>query len=127
VGAIEPGDRVLSWDPVGGRMVTGTVTKVHKPYTAAYYFVLNGRLRVTEGHPVYRSGGWVEAGVLGIGDMLLDGSGKHLEVASVERIEETVQVYNFQVDVGTYVADGVVVHNKEDCEDYTQYFHPCEL
>jgi len=58
--------------------------------------------------------------------MLLDGSGKHLEVASVERIEETVQVYNFQVNVGTYVADGVVVHNKEDCEDYEQYCPPCE-
>ena len=34
-------------------------------------------------------------------------------------------VYNFQVEDETYLADGIAVHNKEDCEEYSQSCGDC--
>jgi hypothetical protein len=34
-------------------------------------------------------------------------------------------VYNFQVAAGTYVAGGIVVHNKPNCTQFIQYCPDC--
>ena len=44
-----------------------------------------------------------------------------LRVLSIRRVEGKVTVYNFQVSIGTYVAGGLIMHNKEDCEQFIQY------
>ncbi len=39
---------------------------------------------------------------------------------AIDKIERAAKVYNIQVSSHTYIADGVVVHNKDDCEQYMQ-------
>ena len=48
-----------------------------------------------------------------------------MPVYSIQRIDESAPVYNFQVAGGTYVANGVVVHNKPECYQYIQYCGEC--
>ena len=72
----------------------------------------------TENHPFYVDGeGWVTAGELTEEDYVLDSEGRRLQVEEkyVEKLEESVKVYNFEVEEyhTYYVGDaGILVHNK---------------
>ncbi|MBK8229554.1 MAG: hypothetical protein IPK72_03005 [Candidatus Eisenbacteria bacterium] len=122
---IAVGDVVLSFDALGAALMPSRVIKVHPPYLVDHYYVVNGVLRATENHPVWTGDKWVAVGELAIGNLLRATDGE-VRVSSVERVERGTPVYNFQVESATYVADGLIVHNKEDCEIYTQYCPPCE-
>ena len=81
---------------------------------------MNGEEIVTTvDHPFYVQGrGFVEAGKLLVGDKLLDVNGNVLLVENldVELTDDSVKVYNFQVeDYHTYHVSGfgVLVHNAE--------------
>jgi hypothetical protein len=39
-------------------------------------------------------------------------------------VDEPAMAYNFQVTTGTYMAGGLVVHNKENCLIFKQYPSP---
>ena len=65
-------------------------------------------------HPVYSNGKWVEIGKLKVGDDLLNAQGQPEKIFSIEKITAPVTVYNLEVNpYHTYIAEGVVVHNKE--------------
>ena len=72
----------------------------------------------TENHPFYVDGeGWVPAGELTGKERVLDSEGRRLQVEEkyVEKLEESVRVYNFEVEeFHTYYVGyaGILVHNK---------------
>lgn len=119
---LQVGDRVLSYDERGFATAQGEIVQVHPPYSVDHYYRINGKLRITEFHPVLSGNKWVAVGTLKVGDTMKTPSGLETTVASVERIDQAVHVYNVQVSTSTYVADGIVVHNKEDCLQYEQRY-----
>jgi hypothetical protein len=121
VEAIQAGDRVLAYNETSRKMQVGEVLSVRQPFLTEFYFVINGRIRVTQNHPILVNGNWVPAGELRVGDRLTRPDGTFSPVFSVEKINQQAMVYNFQVSVQTYVADGIIVHNKEDCLVYQQH------
>lgn len=121
------GDLVLSYDEQKDALLPSVVTKLHKPMRTSFYYRINGKLRATEDHPVLQNGEWTSVGALQIGDTLGESAGfGGVRVNSIERVDEPAMVYNFEVSLSTYVADGVIVHNKDDCELFVQYCSSCE-
>ena len=88
------------------------------------HLVINGEeIITTETHPFYvKNQGFIKAGELIVGDELLDVNGNVLLVENfdVELTDDSVKVYNFQVeDYHTYHVSGlgVLVHNAGDCSN----------
>ena len=78
------------------------------------YVIVNDKLRVTENHRLYINGEWNKAGQLKIGDMLQNSMGKQVAVTSIQKVDEWVNVHNFEVEGNhTYFADTLYVHNEE--------------
>ena len=121
VEAIQVGDRVLGFDESTRSMKPAKVVAVHAPFETDHYFIINGKIRMTEAHPVLSRGKWVLVGELKVGDALTDSKGHTQVILSMEEVDEIAPTYNFQVSGGTYVAGGIVVHNKENCEHFMLY------
>ncbi|MCC7144340.1 MAG: hypothetical protein IT349_19765 [Candidatus Eisenbacteria bacterium] len=119
------GDMVLSFNPLTRELSPSPVTKIHQPYLVDHYFVVDGSLHASENHPVWSGNDWVAVRDLAVGSAVYAVAGA-ARVGRVERVDQATLVYNFQVENSTYIADGFIVHNKEDCELYTQYCPPCE-
>lgn len=110
---IAVGDMVLAFDEATGELKPDRVSTVHDPVVWDHYFLVNGSLRLTPPHPVLSNGEWVEIGQLEVGDSLTDTVGKAVPIESIEVIKESVTAYNFATNpYQTYVADGIIVHNK---------------
>ena len=106
------GDMVMAYDEADGQLKADAVKETFT-HQATAYLVVNGHLRVTPEHPVYANGRWVEIGTLGVGDVLLNAQGQPEPITSMERMQEAATVYNLEVNpYHTYVAGGIVVHNK---------------
>ena len=116
---VKPGDRVLSRDPVSGAQTIKPVlrTFVHETNVLMHVSVATDTITCTPTHRFWVDGrGWVEAGRLQNGDVVLLAGGTKAAIACVsrEQLPRPVVVYNFEVeDFHTYfVADpGVWVHN----------------
>jgi len=118
---VAPGDRVTGWDEETGDLRTCPVLAVRKLQVAEYLRMQledGVVLRATAGHPVRVGDGWVPAGLLVPGDVLLrlDSALPTLQACtlmSVERVELTQTVYDLSVGrCHTFFAEGVLVHNK---------------
>ena len=117
---ISAGDLVLAGDPVTGDVAYRKVLEIYRKDadTLVHIILENGEEIVTTlTHPFYVDGsGWIPAGSLDTSDRLLaaDGTDIRIKDIRVENLEETVTVYNFQVeDYHTYfVGDTqILVHN----------------
>ena len=114
---LAPGDEVLS--VCGGRLITATVA-ARMQVQPEEYVVLRaaGRmLRVTAEHPLaVAPGTFREASYLRAGDALLLREGDSTRPALIEavaRVKAGRPAYNLLVTPGgTYLADGLIVHNK---------------
>jgi mannose-6-phosphate isomerase-like protein (cupin superfamily) len=115
IDAIQPGDRLMAYDESKSTTVAAEAITAHRPHVVDHYFVLNGKIRVTGTQPVLSAGRWVEVSQLKIGDTLTAPDGSPIALFRIERIDRKVSVYNLQVTEGTYVADGIVAHNKSLC------------
>jgi intein/homing endonuclease len=74
---------------------------------------LNGQLEVTGSHPFRVGANWINVEDLQIGDELTDSAGNLIVVASLERVDKGVRVYNIEVgNTHTFFVDGTLVHNK---------------
>jgi hypothetical protein len=125
VETIRSGDLVMAVNALSGEAKASQVLAVHTPYRVEKFLVINGKTRMTENHPVLRNGAWTAAGEITEGDVLTGRDGRVIPVRSVDVVWEDAMVYNFQVEGQTYLADGIVVHNKEDCLLYMQYCGDC--
>ena len=118
---IKAGDLVLSTDP-------DTLKTEYKPVLETYirkierlvHLIISGEeIITTADHPFYVQGrGFIEAGNLLVGDMLISVNGEDLSVDScyTEECEDSLTVYNFKVkDYHTYFVgeNKVWVHNAE--------------
>jgi hypothetical protein len=74
----------------------------------------NGQtMNVTPEHKILVAGSWILAKDLKVGNKLLGSNGKVVFVQSIQIVNKKVKVYNFETeDNHTYLAYGVVVHNK---------------
>lgn len=112
--SIQIGDRVLSYDEGSAALVDGAVTTVFQPRVVESCFVINEAIYATESQPVLCHGAWIEVGSLKLGDSLTNPDGVPVPITSLRRLDKKTTVYNLSVSgVGTYVANGVIVHNKE--------------
>jgi len=112
--SIEAGDVILAWDEESGEMKPDAVRAVHDPISAESYLIVNDLLRLTGTHPMLSDGEWVKAGELKVGDHLTAADGSVVTIESIQTVPGPVTVYNFEVNpYGTYVANGIVVHNKK--------------
>jgi len=116
---LKVGDWVLAFDEKTKTLKKDKVKEFFEHETEEY-LIVNGHLRVTANHPVYSEGKWTEIGKLKVGDALLDHKGNPYPITSIQKVKEHVKVYNLEVNpYHTYIAGGVVVHNKAKpiCED----------
>ena len=109
---VEIGDIVKSFDVGTSSVIDSKVTKTYV-HTDRYYMILNGTIKTTSIHPFYTDGKWVEAGDLSVGHKILHVDGLEHTIETIELSDESVTVYNLEVD-GThnYFAEGYLVHNK---------------
>jgi len=111
--AIKVGDMVLAYDEKTGELKPDRVAKVYDPVEADGYLVVNDRLLLTKVHPVLTPSGWKEIGTLAVGGTLIGADKKEITIASIRTVPDHVTVYNFATNpYATYVANGVIVHNK---------------
>jgi len=110
---IKVGDVVKSFDVGTSSVVNSKVTETFV-HSDRYYMIINGTIKTTSVHPFYSDGNWIEAGDLSIGDKILHVDGLEHTIETIELSNESVTVYNFEVD-GThnYFAEGYLVHNKQ--------------
>jgi hypothetical protein len=126
---VEIGDELIGFDNV-----INTVVEFDHPKLGdrSLYAFNGGKPLVTAEHPFMTPGGWkainqeatfeenpgmkdAMAGNLEVGDMISLHNGEWLEIESIEEHFDhpLTQVYNFKLDGNnTYVANGMVVHNK---------------
>ena len=110
---VKVGDLITEFDQLSSKLKNGKVIKVFS-HQADSYIVVNDLIRVTKEHPLYVNGSWKEAGKLKIGDIINKADGSFLQVSSIKSINEPVTVYNLEANpFHTYVADGVIAHNKQ--------------
>ena len=122
---IKSGDKVISTDPETMKTSPKTVLETYiREVTTLVHLTVNGEEIVTTvDHPFYvKNQGFIKAGELIVGDELLDVNGNVLlvEKFNVELTDDSVKVYNFQVeDYHTYHVSGlgVLVHNAGDCSN----------
>ncbi len=121
IDAIEQGDYVWSENTETGERELKKVLSVSVTETNVLVHVTTEKgtvINTTQNHPFYVEGkGWCAAAELESGDALRtqDGETEIVEGVQIEQLEETVKVYNLEIeDSHTYYvsADEVLVHNE---------------
>jgi intein/homing endonuclease len=106
------GDEVLSFDKTKGEVVYARVANTFKSVQYSY-FVINGTIEVTAGHPFRTNGAWVNSEDIRVGDELWDERDELIRVQSIDTVMRGVRVYNIEVEgTNTFFIEGVLVHNK---------------
>ena len=111
--SLKKGDLVKSYDTKVEAKVDSEVneTFLHKNHDG--YLVINGNIKTTSNHPFYSNGDWVDAGELSVGDKILHVDGLEHTIESIENYDDTIDVYNIEVDGNhNYYAENYLVHNK---------------
>ena len=116
---IEVGDKVWAYDIFTGETALKEVTKVyvHEVDEILHLHTSCGDIDTTTNHPFYViDKGWVAAGDLVEGDevYLIDGTTAIITGSDIEKLDETILVYNLEVaDYNTYFVgdEAVLVHN----------------
>tara|TARA_B100001778_G_scaffold129987_1_gene106904 strand:- start:1122 stop:3446 length:2325 start_codon:yes stop_codon:yes gene_type:complete len=127
------GDRVVGWD--GEEKASDVIDINHKDTVGSHadackslgdepslYTINETGIEFTPEHPFLTKDGWkalvpqegTDYGLLGIGDYILkDGIWEEVLRIEAVRQDENEKVYNFTVkDINSYIANGIVVHNK---------------
>lgn len=117
---IQVGDMVESFNETTGTVQADKVVHIFQHEKEDQYLIVNNDLKVTPIHRVLSNDQWVEIGSLQVGDMLTKADGQDVPIESIEKVNELVNIYNFEVNpTHTYVANGFIVHNRK--LEYEQY------
>ncbi|MFC1704650.1 polymorphic toxin-type HINT domain-containing protein, partial [Candidatus Omnitrophota bacterium] len=118
---VKVGDKVLAFDEETGEFKEDKVVEFFQ-HPAEEYLIINEYLKVTKNHPVYSNGKWVEIGTLTIGDELFNRDSKPVRITSIKEVREPTEVYNLEVNpYHTYIAGGIVAHNKPPLVNAASY------
>jgi len=112
--AIEVGDVVKSYDTKNKKIVDKKVMETFVHPDNSDGLLLNNKIKTTTNHHFYTSENkWIAAEDLKIGDKILYVDGLHYTIESIEPLNYSSTVYNFEVD-GThnYFAEGLLAHNR---------------
>ena len=114
---LHQGDEVISYNSSQQKQELGKIGKI-EILEADSYFKINNRTFVTETHPFYRKIeneiDLVKVAKLKIGDLLIKENGKTTTIKSLNKIVDSIQVYNL-IEIEphhNFYADGFLVHNK---------------
>ena len=113
---IQVGMEVMSYDDQTNSIAHNKVTKVfhHPSEETESYLVINGNIRVTNEHLMYVNKLWSRADNIKVGDYLYNNELNKVEVTSVEKVNESVETYNFEVEnTHTYFVENIIVHNEK--------------
>jgi len=109
---VKVGDALIAFDEKTKTFKEDKVLNFFVHHTNKY-LLINDYLKVTANHPVYHDGKWKAIGKLKVGDNILNAKGEPEPIVSMKKIKEKVTVYNLEVNpYHTYVAGGIVAHNK---------------
>lgn len=112
-GQIRVGDTVMAWNLKESSRVQTTVTAVCH-FSSADTLILNQTHWFTAAHPLLTPAGWVCAGQVTLGTQLCLGKGGTETIVSIEKTEENCEVVDITVKPhSTFIAGGLVVHNKK--------------
>ena len=125
---IRPGDLVWAENPATGEKDLKDVVRIvrNKTDTLVYVSTETEKIATTKEHPFWViDKGWIAAGRLSEGDVLLLQNGTATKVVSitVEHLSELVYVYNFEVkDWHTYYVSesNILVHNANCVQKFTR-------
>jgi intein/homing endonuclease len=110
---IKEGMEVYAFDKESGELKVSKVSQTFFHPKENTYLIVNDNLLVTPNHPVLNNNKWVEIGELEEGDMLTDKDNNPIPISKIEEVNELSDVFNFEVEkYHTYVAEGIIVHNK---------------
>jgi RHS repeat-associated protein len=132
---IRAGDKVLSYDEDTGGLEYQEVVRLFRNTADVFLKIqIEGEsepIQVTLGHPFFvnrtRSdlsnsddGDWILSKSLKVGDLLKDKTGEWKPIVSIEKVDETLLTYNFEVaDNNNYFVgeNGWLVHNQSLIDD----------
>ena len=126
---IKKGMEVYAFDKKSGKLKVSRVSKTFFHPKENTYLVLfepslvvpAPPLLVTPNHPVLNNNKWVEIGDLEEGDMLTDKNNNPIPINKIKEVDKLSDVFNFEVEkYHTYVAQGIIVHNKTESDGYGQ-------
>jgi len=111
---IQVGDEILTRESeLSDTLVVATVAGLHRE-NVRETLLINGSFGLTDNHIIFLNGKWTEAKKMQEGDVLLNTEGEWIEIHTIETIQDTKTVYNFEVaGLHTYFADGHYVHNEK--------------
>lgn len=110
--AINVDDKIYSYNFLSDCIEENRVVGIDCIQNNQGFVTINGVLKITEKHPLWvNNASWVEAGIVRIGDILLNGSGREVMVESIRKTPGTHKVYNLHVGGKNknYFADGILV------------------
>ena len=111
--SLKKGDLVKSYDTKVEAKVDSEVTETFLHENHDGYLFINENIKTTSNHPFYSNGDWVDAGELSVGDKILHVDGLEHTIESIENYDDTIDVYNIEVDGNhNYYAENYLVHNK---------------
>jgi len=125
---INIGDKIKTFsDPLSMDFSEGEVIQVWQ-HIVVEYMIINHKIKVTPEHQVYSNYRFTDAGLLMVGDWLLNSDGKKIFIESIERDHDVISVYNLNIDPQhTYFADGIFVHNQEKGGGPREFFTDAAL
>lgn len=125
IASIEVGDTIITRkSDTNPELVEAKVLRTYE-HTVPTYLIVNGTLRVTGEHRMFINGQWNIAGLLEVGDVLVDANNMPVRVYSIERMSGSFTVYNLEVETyRTYFAGGIYVHNQKGGFDTTRTDFP---
>ncbi|CAN5369023.1 hypothetical protein BH10PSE6_BH10PSE6_29970 [soil metagenome] len=106
------GDSVIGYNASDGGL---SESKIRRLISRSHQVVfeirtVNSSFTATRGHPLLTSQGWVRAGKLQVGDMLVRATGAAgAEILSVEKLVERSRVYNLRSRGHTFILKGEFV------------------
>lgn len=126
--AIKKGDRIKTFsDPISRKTTEAEVTEVWRN-TIFEYLIINKNIRVSQEHQIFSNNRFIDAGLLKVGDWLLDYNGNKKKIDSIEIKHDALVVYNLRIDPEhTFFAGGIYVHNQEKGGGPREYFTDAAL
>jgi hypothetical protein len=119
---LQVGDRVLAGNPETGEVKECRVLQTFEREVSQVLAVQVGdeSITCTAEHPFWVTGkGWVKAGQLAVGDLLMTQNHEVVLVEAIESQTGRVKVYNFEVeDLHTYFVSSVKILVHNTCSDW---------